>query len=34
LINALAWAGERTTPAQGERLLTFAIDGLRPSTQP
>ncbi|MET7337263.1 TetR family transcriptional regulator [Nonomuraea sp. NPDC005650] len=31
LINALAWAGEQTTPAQGERLLAFAIDGLRPS---
>lgn len=31
MINAVAWAGEQTTPAQGERLLTFSIDGLHPS---
>ncbi|GLW05758.1 TetR family transcriptional regulator [Microtetraspora sp. NBRC 13810] len=30
LINAAAWAGEQTSPAQGERLLSFCIDGLRP----
>ncbi|MER6947212.1 helix-turn-helix domain-containing protein [Nonomuraea sp. NPDC000554] len=31
LINAVAWAGEQTSAAQGERLLAFSIDGLRPS---
>ncbi|MET8047914.1 hypothetical protein ABZU75_09945 [Streptosporangium sp. NPDC005286] len=30
LINAVAWAGEQTSAAQGERLLAFALDGLRP----
>ncbi|MER6170391.1 helix-turn-helix domain-containing protein [Streptosporangium sp. NPDC001681] len=29
LINAVAWAGEQTSAAQGERLLAFALDGLR-----
>ncbi|MGW2223095.1 SbtR family transcriptional regulator, partial [Nonomuraea sp. NPDC001684] len=32
LINAVAWAGEQTSPAQGERLLSFGIDGMRPAT--
>ncbi|MGW4792146.1 TetR/AcrR family transcriptional regulator [Nonomuraea sp. NPDC004297] len=32
LINAAAWAGEQTSPAQGERLLSFGIDGMRSAT--
>ncbi|MFF0776115.1 TetR/AcrR family transcriptional regulator [Nonomuraea wenchangensis] len=32
LINAVAWAGEQTSPAQGERLLSFGIDGMRPAS--
>ncbi|WP_283134493.1 TetR/AcrR family transcriptional regulator [Rhizohabitans arisaemae] len=31
LVNAVAWAGEQTSPEQGERLLTFSLDGLRPT---
>ncbi|WP_405143409.1 TetR/AcrR family transcriptional regulator [Sphaerisporangium sp. NBC_01403] len=30
LVNAVAWAGEQTSPQQGERLLRFVMDGLRP----
>ncbi|NBE80672.1 TetR/AcrR family transcriptional regulator [Micromonospora rubida] len=29
LVNAMAWVGEQSSPAQGERLLTFTLDGLR-----
>ncbi|MFE9885460.1 TetR/AcrR family transcriptional regulator [Streptomyces scopuliridis] len=29
LVNAVAWAGEQSSPAQGERLLAFTLDGLR-----
>ncbi|WP_406315702.1 TetR/AcrR family transcriptional regulator [Streptosporangium sp. NBC_01639] len=28
LINAVAWAGEQTSPAQAERLLSFGIQGM------
>ncbi|WP_405793579.1 TetR/AcrR family transcriptional regulator [Streptomyces sp. NBC_01506] len=31
LINAVAWAGEQTSTAQAERLLSFAMEGLRPT---
>ena len=31
LINAIAWAGEQVPPEQGDRLLSFVIDGLRPA---
>ncbi|MBF8189970.1 TetR/AcrR family transcriptional regulator [Nonomuraea sp. K274] len=31
LVNAAAWAGEQSSAAQGERLLTFGLDGLRSS---
>ncbi|TDC23742.1 TetR/AcrR family transcriptional regulator [Streptomyces sp. 8K308] len=29
LVNAVAWVSEQSSPAQGERLLTFALNGLR-----
>ncbi|WP_405610343.1 TetR/AcrR family transcriptional regulator [Streptomyces sp. NBC_01511] len=29
LVNAVAWAGEQTSAAQAERLLSFAMEGLR-----
>ena len=29
LVNAVAWAGEQGSPAQGERLLALGLDGLR-----
>ncbi|MEV4121710.1 TetR/AcrR family transcriptional regulator [Micromonospora sp. NPDC049645] len=31
LINAAAWAGEQSSKNQGERLLTFGLDGYRAS---
>ncbi|MGP4016508.1 TetR/AcrR family transcriptional regulator [Saccharopolyspora sp. 5N708] len=30
LINAVAWAGEQLPPEQAERLVGYAVDGLRP----
>lgn len=30
LVNAVAWASEQSSPERGERLLVFALDGLRP----
>ncbi|MFE9294058.1 TetR/AcrR family transcriptional regulator [Streptomyces niveus] len=30
LVNSVAWAGEQTSAAQAERLLSFAMEGLRP----
>ncbi|WP_189244802.1 TetR/AcrR family transcriptional regulator [Streptosporangium pseudovulgare] len=32
LINSVSWVGEQTSPAQGERLLAFGIDGMRSAT--
>ncbi|MGW2162068.1 TetR/AcrR family transcriptional regulator [Nonomuraea sp. NPDC001699] len=29
LVNAAAWAGEQSSPPQGERLLTFGLEGFR-----
>ncbi|WP_020580133.1 TetR/AcrR family transcriptional regulator [Actinopolymorpha alba] len=31
LVNAAAWAGEQSSPPQGERLLAFGLDGFRTS---
>ncbi|SDK95607.1 TetR/AcrR family transcriptional regulator [Nonomuraea jiangxiensis] len=30
LVNAAAWAGEQTSRAQAERLLSFGLEGMRP----
>ncbi|MEV5570400.1 helix-turn-helix domain-containing protein [Spirillospora sp. NPDC052269] len=29
LVNAAAWAGEQSTPAQADRILTFTLEGFR-----
>lgn len=34
LINAIAWASEQLPPERGDRLLRFAVDGLREPATP